>query len=428
MTQLAAAEPALGQEGDRTFRAACVKVDVTPTDPQWLAGYGPRRSEGVHDRLFHRIVAMADGRTQFFLVSTDVSTVTPSFYDGFCRELAQETGIRSEQVWWSTTHTHSAPELGPPGIAELFTGTLGDRYSHEPDVAYWNRTKGALIEGIKRARSRLESARLGVGTGQSLANMNRRGRTADGKSILGVNPAGPVDRQIGLIRLERLDGQPIALIANYAMHGTVLGPQNRLMSGDAPGIVAEYVESQIGAPMLFINGAEGDVAPIYSVRAGFDHSHIGEFNALLGNRILEANGAVRNTTATVTLSLTRTVIETPRRPGLGWLDELADYARTTDAGSNLVRVPVCFLRMNDDILLWAAPLELFSEIAMNIRGASPFPYTFYFGLTNGSLLYLPTKQAFAEGGYEPAVSPFTAQAEEDFTSGVVEAMQALANR
>ena len=72
-------------------------------------------------------------------------------------------------------------------------------------------------------------------------------------------------------------------------------------------------------------------------------------------------------------------------------------------------------------------MELFGEIAMKIRRASPFPHTFYFGLTNGSLLYLPTEQAFAEGGYEPSVSPFTAQAEQDFTAGVIQAMQALAN-
>ena len=56
--------------GSGDFRASCVKVDITPESPQWLLGYGPRRSEGVHDRLFHRIVAMDDGKMQFFLVLT----------------------------------------------------------------------------------------------------------------------------------------------------------------------------------------------------------------------------------------------------------------------------------------------------------------------------------------------------------------------
>jgi neutral ceramidase len=45
-----------------TFRASVVKVDITPTSSKWLAGYPARQSTGVHDRLFHRIVALDDGR------------------------------------------------------------------------------------------------------------------------------------------------------------------------------------------------------------------------------------------------------------------------------------------------------------------------------------------------------------------------------
>ena len=47
------------------FRASCVKVDITPDESLWLLGYGPRKSEGVHDRLYHRIAAMDDGKMQF---------------------------------------------------------------------------------------------------------------------------------------------------------------------------------------------------------------------------------------------------------------------------------------------------------------------------------------------------------------------------
>ena len=289
-THLAAAEPPVAKKTVRGFRAACEKVDVTPESPQWLQGYGPRQSEGVHDRIYHRIIAMDDGKTQFFLVATDVCVISPAYYLDFCRELERTTGIKPQQIWWAATHTHSAPELGPHGVERLLTNALGDRFSHEPDVEYWKWNRARLIEGIKRSQSRLEPARLGVGMGQAAANVNRRGRNAAGKSVLGVNLDGPVDRQIGLIRLERPDGSPIALIANYAIHGTVLGGSNRLISGDVSGIVAEYVESKIGVPMLFINGAEGDVAPIHSVQPDFDH--IGEFKSLLGDRILTTNKSI----------------------------------------------------------------------------------------------------------------------------------------
>ncbi len=408
-----------------SFRAACVKVDITPDSPQWLQGYGPRQSEGVHDRIYHRIAAMDDGETTFFLVSTDICTVSPPFYDAFCKRLEGETAIKPEQVWWSTTHTHSAPHVGPQDLGRLFSGTLGDRFSIKHDTAYWAWVTDVLVKGILEAQSRLEPARLGIGSGTVHANVNRRELRANGRIALGVNPDGVVDRQLGVLRLERTDGTPIALIANYAIHGTALGGKNRQISGDVPGFVAERVEEELGAPMLFINGAEGNAAPLYSTGSDFNAPRLKECEALLGDGILAVNASIEETTADVALSIGKVVVETPRREGLGWLDEMSEYASISEEGVNQVRVPVYCLTINGDTVIWAAPLELFSEISVNVRNASPFSNTFYFGLTNGSLLYLTTKAAFTEGGYEPNVSPFTDQAEADFTSGVTRYLQEL---
>ena len=94
-------------------------------------------------------------------------------------------------------------------------------------------------------------------SGVPKANINRRARDVEGPAFLGLNPDGPVDRSVGLIRLDKADGSPLALIANYPMHGTVLGPNNKLISGDGPGAGADYVEGKLGAPMLYIQGAAG---------------------------------------------------------------------------------------------------------------------------------------------------------------------------
>lgn len=410
------------------FRAACVKEDITPDTPQWLHGYRPRRSEGVHDRIYHRIAAMDDGTTTFFLVSTDICTISPSFYHAFCKKLERETGIKPAQIWWSTTHTHSAPHVGPQNLGRLFAGTLGDRFSIQHDTAYWARVTDVLVSGIREAQSRLEPARLGIGTGTAHANVNRRERKADGRTVLGVNPDGAVDRQIGLLRLERTDGTLIGLVANYAIHGTALNGANKQISGDVPGFVAEYVERKLGAPMLFINGAEGNVAPRYSVGSNINDPRLKEYDTLLGDRIVAANASIEKATSNVSLSIGRTVIETPRKSGLDLPEELSQYASVSKDGVKQVRVPVYSLTINRDTVIWAAPLELFSEIAIDIRDASPFANTFYFGLTNGSLLYMPTKAAFGEGGYEPNVSLFTDQAEADFTSGVTRYLQGLGRR
>ncbi len=405
------------------FRASAVKLDITPETSQWLCGYGPRQSTGVHDRLYHRIVAMDDGKTQFFLISTDIAEISPGFYDQVMRELEKQTGIKALQVWWIVTHTHAAPEVGPPGLDGAL---MPDRYQHESNNEYSAHVEKELIEGIKQARAKLEPARLGVGWGFSRANINRRARDVDGQAFLGLNPDGPADRRIGLLRLEKADGTLLTLIANYAMHGTVLGDGNTLISGDAPGIVADYVEEKLGAPMLYIQGAAGDMAPIYSVYPNFESGHLSQFRVLLGDRILEANRQMGPTTSDVSLSLSMQTVETPlRKDSLGWAPELGDYLRKTSTGAAVVRIPVRFLQINDDIAIWAAPLELFCEIAMNIRDQSPFPFTFHYGYCNGFLGYLPTKTEFAHGGYEPNPysSPYTPQAEADLTSAVVTYLQ-----
>jgi neutral ceramidase len=69
------------------FRASAVKVDITPKTPQWLIGYGPRTSTGVHDPIFHRILAMDDGKTQFYLISSDLCLFSPALYDEVAERL-----------------------------------------------------------------------------------------------------------------------------------------------------------------------------------------------------------------------------------------------------------------------------------------------------------------------------------------------------
>ena len=85
----------------------------------------------------------------------------------------------------------------------------------------------------------------------------------------------------------------------------------------------------------------------------------------------------------------------------------------------MVKLPIRFLKINEDIAIWSAPVEMFCEISNEIRERSPFPFTFYFGYTNGSLGYLPAASAWSEGGYEPSVSPFTPGIHQDLTESVL---------
>jgi hypothetical protein len=241
---------------------------------------------------------------------------------------------------------------------------------------------------------------MGIGWGFSQANINRRAIDVDGTASLGLNPDGVVDRRIGLIRLEKKDGSPLALIANYPIHGTVLGGDNLKISGDAPGIVSEYVEQKTGAPLIFMNGAAGDLAPIYSVYPNAEDGHLSQFRVLLGDKILDANKKIVSTTDSITLFTGALTVESPRKANLDWPPYLAGYNRTTSNGINMVKAPVRFLKINNDVAIWSAPVELFCEIGNKVRDASPFPFTFFYGYTNGWLGYLPSEEAWKQGGYE----------------------------
>ena len=112
-------------------------------------------------------------------------------------------------------------------------------------------------------------------------------------------------------------------------------------------------------------------------------------------------------------------VEIPRKPGIEWPEDLNQFIRKSKAGLEVVRLPVNILRINNDIVIWSAPIELFCEISNEIRNKSPFPYTFYFGYSNGTLGYLPTEEEWKHEGYEPSVSAVTPSVEKNITETLI---------
>ena len=130
------------------FRAGVAKVDITPQTSQWLMGYGPRKSTGVHDPIYHRAVVMDDGRSRFYLVASDLCLFSPELYDEVAADLKRKFGIERKQFWWSVTHTHSAPEVGPHGVYDVL---LKGRSDHEWDREYAQHIKSTLIAAVEQA-------------------------------------------------------------------------------------------------------------------------------------------------------------------------------------------------------------------------------------------------------------------------------------
>ncbi len=407
-----------------SFRAAAAKVDITPQTPQWLLGYGPRQSTGVHDRIYHRVIALDDGRTQFFLVSSDLCLFSPELYDEVASDLQQQ-GIERKQFWWSVTHTHSAPEVGPPGVYKVL---LKGRSDHEWDRAYTTQIKSSVIQAIKDARDKLEPARLRTGLGMSLANINRRAKDVDGKISSRPQsrwPRGPADRPPPP-RAPRWLAHRASRELRHPRHRPERRQHRDLWRRARAS--SPTTSRRLSVPRCSSSTAPPAMPPpsttVYPTPSA---GHLSEFRVLLGDRILEANRQLTKGSADINLRLDELTVETALKPGLEWPPELARYSRVEDSGRTLLRLPVRVLRLNDAVI-WSAPVELFSEIAIEVRARSPFAHTLYFGYTNGWFGYLPTAKAFAEGGYEPQTSPFTEAAEADLTRQLVTFLQGGGSR
>ena len=63
------------------------------------------------------------------------------------------------------------------------------------------------------------------------------------------------------------------------------------------------------------------------------------------------------------------------------------------------------VRFDADTALVTLPHEVFGEIGMAIKAASPFRRTMVVSLANDIDFYIPTRRAFEEGNYEPTTCP-----------------------
>jgi hypothetical protein len=80
--------------------------------------------------------------------------------------------------------------------------------------------------------------------------------------ILGVNPRGPADRTVPVLRVDSTAGQLRAVLFGYACHNTTLTQTNYYLCGDYAGFAQAYVqEQQPGAQAMFMIGCGGDANP-----------------------------------------------------------------------------------------------------------------------------------------------------------------------
>ncbi|HUU42896.1 MAG TPA: neutral/alkaline non-lysosomal ceramidase N-terminal domain-containing protein [Planctomycetota bacterium] len=404
------------------LRIGLARADITPRTDIEMSGFGKRiqPSLGVNDPLGATALVAADGETVIAAVDCDLLCVPADFTAEVRAQAEALAGIPARHVTVHCTHTHYGPRI--PG-ADAGPG---------PERAYRESLIRQLVGLIRKAKSTMQPARMKIGLGKSDIGVNRREKTADGRVVLGVNPDGPVDRTVGVCRIETATGEPLAAVVSFATHPVGQDAQIRMISADYVGCTRRVVEEATGAPCLFWQGACGN---INIVSAETDYAAACASGTKLGREVVRvwqiaeavATDPVRTVTRAVELPPYRCLsrehaerqLEEARRtleaarenpkstPGLiDWFEkDVARVERLRDSWTHAapapptVRAELQTFRIGD--LAWACvPGELFNEIGTEIKKRSSFRHTFVVTYANNWIGYLPTPRAFEEGGYE----------------------------
>ena len=280
-----------------TLRAGVAKSDITTS------------AEGVvvNDPLYAKALVLDDGTTQVVIIAMDVvaigmiGDVSDDFLLRLRSRIQGELGIPGNHVLVNASHTH------PPGRMLCDDGAQVDR----------------TLDAVRRAQQSMTPVKVGVGVGhEDRVMINRTLRMKDGKgwTVRHANPCppdeqvetlGPVDPDIGILRLDRPDGSPLAVIYNFACH-PLLGVPGGKITANFPGFASAVIEENLGhdAMALFLQGAGGDVTEVLYKDANRprDSEPVG---VMLGLSALKAIRGIRPTDGD--LSVASQTVDLPRR-------------------------------------------------------------------------------------------------------------------
>lgn len=396
----------------------------------------------VHDELHARCLVLDDGTTQIALVVCDLRMISRDLVDRAKSLAAVALGWSPNQMLVSATHTHAAP-----GLVNIQQGEIDRWYADFVVVR--------IADAIRRAAANLRPARIGWGSISKPEHVfNRRwkinpldappnpfGENRD-KVVMNppaalqvLEPAGPVDPELSVISVQRADGRPLAVLANYGLH-YVGGYEPASVSADYFAAFAERVKGLLvsdGDDSSFVgmmtNGASGDVNNVNRSETSERNPPWKKMQTVANDlaeatvrlcREMEYRDAVPLSVATSELMLG---VRRPDEARLRWArqtlegvhnrDKLtrpqvyADEALALAAGPETIPILLQAIRIGE-LGIASAPCEVFAETGLEIKQRSTLKPTFLVELANGYGGYLPTPQQHNWGGYEtwPARSSF----------------------
>ncbi|MGE0755796.1 MAG: neutral/alkaline non-lysosomal ceramidase N-terminal domain-containing protein [Pirellulaceae bacterium] len=432
------------------LRVGVAEADITPPEGFPVAGYYHERlATGVRDPLKAKAIVLRGGHDRAAVVGCDLTGIAIDLSTEVRRRASAKTGIPADHIILTATHSHTAPDY----TRDLYLYLQESAASDAPSQRYAARLIDGIVTAIVRANANLEPAVLAAGTATQTTpvSFNRRFVMRDGSVRTWMklnNPevvraAGPIDPQIGLVLFRGPDQQPRGLLSNFALHLDTVG--GTLWSADYPYFIEQSVRQALGSQVIsvFGTGCCGDINHSDPSRAERNTTDI--IGKSLGESIVGALPQLRPVTDP-RLRVLRAVVPVPLQPAppaqveraqallpqakagqkVEFFDLVTAYkslmlAQLRDSSSGAVAdehlswglthtwrgvgeklpVEVHVLTFGTDVALVFLPGEIFVELGLAIKQASPFPTTAVIELANCvETIYVPTRTAYAVGSYE----------------------------
>ncbi len=426
-------------------------------------GYVRRHRPALEVRapLSATALVLDSGTERVAILGIDLAILNPDFATMVREQVAEAISTRPEAVLLNVSHTHAGPHT--PGRVKL--GGRLDEIS-PVEKSYSEHLPHQLVSAARLAAENLTPVRVGSTTAEVTGlSVNRRervpgveGTTGVLNTILGWNPDGPIDRDVGVIRVDRSNGSPLAVVVSFGCHPVVVGPEDPAINPDFPGPLREAVEKATGAMCLFLQGAGGNILPLQAFipepgpeeafgeklaaealhalgsiethRTRIERSSYGSVTPIALYRVVRTETqplqelAVASTVVDLPLKRVPTIaevqaerdryqknLEEARRAGAGpedinpiqyhinWADSA--LAQLREAPYDRVPAFIQAIRIGDTAIV-AIPGEAFAEISLAIRERSPagWAHTVFAGYSNGVISYLPSAAEYPHGGYE----------------------------
>ncbi len=407
------------------LRAGAAAVDISPQKfPVVVNGmFEERTANRAVDPLHARCLVLDDGVNRIALVVVDNCGLPRELIDQ-AKELATKTtGIPTDRMMISATHTHSAPSCWP---------ALGSR----PDPDYAKFLPPKLAEAIERANKNLVPARAGWTVVQDHQHTHNRRwirrpdrLLTDPFGVLNVRanmhpghqnpdvigPSGPVDPDLSLLSVQTRAGRPLALFANYSMHYY----DSPLLSADYYGKFADKIGRLIGADEKFVGiMSQGTSGDLMWMDYGAPRKEIGydAFAEEIARAVYTGYQTIRYRNAVPLAMREKRLVLSRRLPDetrLNWAR--ATIAKIGNRQPNtwpeiyahealyLHNEPTRELKLQairiGDLAIAAIPNEVFAVTGLKLKLQSPLVPTFNIGLANGVEGYIPPPEQHALGGY-----------------------------